>query len=76
MMFIPFGGGIGLWLAYRALRNARDTGEAGGSERMARAAVIVGWIGLCMHVIPLCLVLAISGTQASWNICSALGSIR
>jgi DNA-directed RNA polymerase subunit RPC12/RpoP len=68
----PFGAIIGLILAYRALREARATSEASGSESLARSAVTVGWIGIAFHVVPLCLVLGFSGTSLSWTICSGL----
>ena len=72
VMTLPFGAIIGLVLAYRALREARDTNEASGSESLARTAVTVGWIGIAFHAIPLCLVLLFSGSSLSWTICSGL----
>ena len=69
---IPFGAIIGLVMARRALREARDTNEASGSESLAQTAVAVGWIGIAFHVLPVCLFLGVSGSSLSWTICSGL----
>ena len=72
-MFVPFMGGIvGLILAYRALREARADGGRAGSEKLARTAVIVGWGGVAVCVLPLCLMVTASGAQMGITVCGDL----
>jgi hypothetical protein len=58
---------VGLFLGYKALREARAGGW--GSEKLARAAVIVGWIGLAS---PFCLMMTAMGTQVGYSLCDVL----
>jgi hypothetical protein len=64
------GAGLGLYLGYKALREAR----AGGwnSEKLARTAVIVGWIGLAYLVLPLCIWLGWLGCAGAASVCEGL----
>jgi uncharacterized membrane protein len=72
-LFIPLLGGVlGLILGYRALRQARAGGGASGSEKLAKAAVVVGWIGVASTVLPLCAIVGISGVQLGYSICDGL----
>ena len=72
-MFVPFMGGIvGLILAYRALREARADGGQARSEKLARTAVIVGWGGVAVCVLPLCLMVTASGAQMGITVCGDL----
>jgi hypothetical protein len=57
----------GLVLGYKALREARAGGW--GSEKLARIAVIVGWIGLAS---PFCLTMTAVGTQFGYSLCGVL----
>ncbi len=57
----------GLVLGYKALREVR--GGGGGSEKLARMAVIVGWIGLTA---PLCLTMTAVGAQFGYSLCGVL----
>jgi hypothetical protein len=57
----------GLVLGYKALREARAGG--GGSEKLARIAVIVGWIGLAS---PFCLMMTAMGAQFGYSLCGVL----
>jgi hypothetical protein len=73
LLFIPLLGGVlGLILGYRALRQARAGGGASGSEELARAAVVVGWIGVAFTVLPLCAIVGISGVQLGYSLCNGL----
>jgi hypothetical protein len=54
--FLPIGAAIlGLILGYRTLRETRAGVE--GNEKLAKAAVVVGWIGLAYTALPFCVVL-------------------
>ena len=69
--FVPIVGAIlGLVLAYKALRQARAGGW--GSERMARTAVIIGWGGIAVGLLPLCMATTMSGTQLGYSWCNDL----
>ena len=69
--FVPLVGAIvGLVLAYRALREARAGG--GGSEKLARIAVIVGWCGVVLGLLPLCITVITSGAQVGYSLCNEL----
>ena len=61
LSFPPLGALIGLLLAYRALRHAR--GGLSVDEKTARLAVVVGWAGLALSALPLCLFATWSGAQ-------------
>ncbi len=58
---------VGLVLGYKSLREARAGG--GGSEKLARIAVIVGWLGLAS---PLCLTVTAGGAQFGYSLCGVL----
>ena len=73
LVVFPIGGAIlGLVLGYRALRQARAGGKGAGSERLARTAIIVGWIGIALNVLPLFMILGVSGVQAACSLCDGL----
>jgi predicted RNA-binding Zn-ribbon protein involved in translation (DUF1610 family) len=72
-LFMPLLGGVlGLVLGYRALRQARAGGGGSGSEKLAKAAVVVGWIGVAFTVLPLCMMVGVSGAQLGYSICEGL----
>jgi len=72
-LFIPLAGGVvGLILAYRALRGARTSGGQRGSEKLAKTAVIVGWGGVALGVLPLCMLMTMSGAQLGISACEGL----
>lgn len=72
-MFVPIGGAIlGLFLAYKARDQARATGGTGGSQDLARIAILVGWVGLGISVIPMCLFPLMMGGQIGLSICSGM----
>jgi predicted RNA-binding Zn-ribbon protein involved in translation (DUF1610 family)/uncharacterized membrane protein len=72
-LVMPIGGAIlGLILGYRALREARATDGRSGSESLARVAVILGWAGIAVSVLPLCMVLTMSGVQGGYSACAEL----
>jgi DNA-directed RNA polymerase subunit RPC12/RpoP len=61
---------VGLVLGYRALKSAREGG--GNSEKLARAAVITGWMVLVCTVLPLCFMVGGSGVQVTYSTCDGL----
>ena len=61
-LVFPVGGAIvGLVLGYKALRDAQESGGRTGSEKLARTAIYVGWGGIALSVLPLCLFVGMSG---------------
>ena len=70
-LFMPFVGAIvGLVLAYKALRQARAGGW--GSEKMAKTAVIVGWSGIALCLLPLCMAMTMPGVHLGYSLCNDL----
>lgn len=68
-LFVPLlGAAAGLFLAYRALREAR-AGQ-GGSERLARMAIIIGWGGIALVLLPLLFGGITLGVRAGYSACS------
>ncbi len=61
---------IGLVLGYKALKSAREGG--GNSEKLAKWAVIIGWVVLACTILPLCLVFGGSSVQVTYNTCDGL----
>jgi hypothetical protein len=71
--FVPIGGAIlGLILGYKARNEARATGGRSGSEGLARIAIIVGWIGLAVSALPICILPMLLGGQLGYSICGGL----
>lgn len=66
MMLSFIGGALGLYLAYKALREAQESGQ---SEQLARIAVGIGWISVILSVLPMCLGFGVWGM----GICSSTG---
>jgi hypothetical protein len=70
---IPVGGTIlGLVLGYKALRQIRASGGGRDSEKRTRTAIIVGWAGITLGVLPLCLAMAMPGMEWGCSICDEL----
>ena len=72
-MIVPLGGPIlGLYLGYKALREAR-AGDAGNrSEGLARAAVVIGWGVVAMHFLAVCMALFMPGAHWGCSLCQEL----
>jgi len=69
---------IGLILGYMARSRIRDSAGTLGGEGLAKAGIILGWIGVAILVLGICLaigvfVLGIGGT-AGLTICAGLGN--
>ena len=63
---------VGLVLGYRALKSARAGGT--NSEKLAKTAVILGWVGAVYTAWPLCLFGGSAGYQILDTICGGLWS--
>ena len=72
-MIVPLGGPIlGLYLGYKALRDARAGDVGKRSESLARAAVVIGWAVVAMHFLAVCMVVFMPGVQMSCSLCKDL----
>jgi hypothetical protein len=60
----------GLVLGYRALKSARAGGN--NSEKLAKIAVIFGWVGAAYTALPLCLFVGSAGYQIMYTVCGGL----
>jgi hypothetical protein len=72
-MFVPVVGPIlGLFLAHKARDQARATGKVSGSAELARIAIPVGWVGLGVTLVAMCLVPFFMRGQIAVSICSGM----
>jgi hypothetical protein len=72
-MIIPFGGPIlGLYLGYKALKDARAEDVGGRSEGLAKAAVVIGWSFVAFQVFFVCMALFMPGVQLGCSLCKDL----
>jgi DNA-directed RNA polymerase subunit RPC12/RpoP len=65
---------IGLVLGYKALKSAREGG--GNSEKLAKSAVIVGWVVLACTILPLRIAPVMDWAELYWICCPGRGSER
>ena len=73
---VPIAGAVvGLILGYKALREARAGETQRGSEKLARTAVIVGWVFVVFGVVPLCMVVVMPGVQLGVSACEELAQM-
>ena len=74
LTLIPtIGSVIGLILGYMARNRIRDSAGTLGGEGLAKAGIILGWIGVAFIVIGVCVGVAIFGGTAGITICAGLG---
>ena len=77
--FIPtIGSIVGLILGYMARKQIRESGGAMGGEGMAKAGIILGWIGVGLAVLGICIVIAfmvLGLTIPGIGICASLGDL-
>jgi uncharacterized Tic20 family protein len=80
LTFIPtIGSIVGLILGYMARRQIRESGGAMGGEGMAKAGIIIGWIGVGLAVLGICIVIAVVAlglTIPGIGICASLGNVN
>ena len=69
---------IGLILGYMARSQIRDSGGAIGGEGLAKAGIILGWIGVALAVLGVCLVIlawvGVIGGSLGLTLCAGLGN--
>ncbi len=79
LTFVPTVGSIvGLILGYMARKQIRAGAGAVGGEGLAKAGIILGWIGVALAVIGMCIVIAflvLGFTIPSVGICASLGDL-
>ncbi len=72
-LILPLGSAIvGLILGYKALKDARTGPGQEQRERLARAAVVIGWIVLASSVLPVCAFGGMSGVERICSLCEAV----
>ena len=76
--FVPtIGSIVGLTLGYMARNKIRQSGGTIGGEGMAKWGIIVGWVGIGLAAIGICIaILLVAGVLAipGLGICAALGN--
>jgi len=69
---------IGLILGYMARNQIRDSGGTIGGDGLAKAGIIIGWIGVALTVLGVCVVLlawvGVIGGSLGLTICAGLGN--
>ena len=77
-LFPTIGSIIGLILGYMARNQIRDSGGTMTGEGLATAGIILGWVGVALAVIGICLVVLMAagliGVPFGITICSGLGN--
>ena len=76
-LFPTIGSIIGLILGYMARNQIRDSGGTMGGEGLARAGIIIGWVGIGLAVIFICIFIAtlvLGLSIPGLAICSGLGN--
>jgi hypothetical protein len=77
-LFPTIGSVIGLILGYVARNQIRDSGGTIGGDGVAKAGIILGWIGVALAVVGVCLVILVwaglIGGSFGLTICAGLGN--
>ncbi len=77
--FVPtLGSIVGLILGYMARKQIRESGGAMGGEGSAKAGIIIGWIGIALAAIGICIAIAVMAFGLAIpgiGICASLGSL-
>ncbi len=77
LTFLPVVGSIvGLILGYMARRQIQESAGAQGGEGLAKAGIIVGWVGIGLFVLGICIALAIIAMSGGLAACAALGNFQ
>lgn len=64
---------VGVILGYMAKRQIAESGGTVGGEGMAKAGIIIGWVGIGLTVLGICAFIAIFGGAGA---CASLGNIQ
>ncbi|MFQ6102403.1 MAG: DUF4190 domain-containing protein [Anaerolineae bacterium] len=77
-LFPTIGSIIGLILGYMARSQIRDSRQTMSGEGLATAGIILGWIGIALAVIGICLMILVwaglLGVPFGLTICAGLGN--
>ncbi len=77
-LFPTLGSVIGLILGYVARGQIRDSDGRMGGDGLAKAGIILGWIGIALAVIGICLVVltwaGLIGGSLGLTLCAGLGN--
>jgi len=74
--FVPtLGSIVGVILGYVARNQIRESGGAVGGEGLAKAGLIIGWVGIGLAVIGCLIAVVLSLAVPSLGICAALGDL-
>ena len=65
---------IGLVLGYMARSRIRDSAGTVGGEGLAKAGIVLGWIGVALAVVGVCLAITVFGGTFGITICAGLGN--
>jgi hypothetical protein len=75
-IFPTIGSIVGLILGYVARNQIRDSGGTIGGEGLAKAGIILGWIGVALAAIGICLVIlmwvGVIGGSFGLTLCAGL----
>ena len=77
-LFPAIGSIIGLILGYMARNQIRDSGGTIGGEGLAKAGIIIGWIGVGLTLIGCCIValaFALGLSIPGITICAEIGNV-
>lgn len=67
---------VGVIMGYAAKRQIEESGGAQGGEGLAKAGIIVGWVGIGLAALGICLALAWFLLAGGLTACAALGNIQ
>ncbi len=69
---------IGLILGYMARNQIRDSGGTIGGDGLAKVGIILGWVGVTLTVLGVCLVIlawvGVIGGSLGLTICAGMGN--
>jgi hypothetical protein len=81
LQVLPFLGTVaGLVMGYSARNDIRNSGGRLGGEGVAQAAIILGWIGVALYIVGICLfiltMLGLISLPVGMGICAQLGNMQ
>jgi hypothetical protein len=77
LTFVPtLGSIVGLILGYMAKRQIAESAGAQGGEGLAKAGIIVGWVGVGLFVLGICIALGFLLLGGGLTACAALGNVQ
>ncbi len=77
LTFLPtIGSIIGVVLGYMAKRQIAESGGTMGGEGLAKAGIIIGWVGIGLTALAICLWIALLVLGVGGSACVSLGNIQ